>query len=120
MKRSADTFTRSDLELLHRALAYRRKRVHEPGAVVRMQGLLDRVEELLLEPAGASRLRLSPPEQALLHREVPLYCEELTRRGAAEAGAQEARRLRELLHLLAAGAGPRTIRPAWLRRLFGR
>lgn len=114
-----DTFTRSDLELLHRALSYRRKRIHEPGALVRLQGLLDRVEELLLDPAGAARLRLSPPEQALLHREVPLYCEELTRRGGSEAGALEARRLRELLRLLATGRG-RSFRPAWLRRLFGR
>jgi hypothetical protein len=75
---------------------------------------------LLLDPAGAGRLRLSPPEQAMLHREVPLYCEALTQRGGSEAGSQEARRLRELLRLLASGAGARSSRPAWLRRLFGR
>ena len=113
-----DTLNRSDLELLYRALAYRRKRVHEQGAAIRLQGLLDRVEGLLLDPTGETRLRLSPPEQALLHREIPLYCHELTRRGGSETGAQEARRLRELLRALATG-GRRSLRPAWLRRLFG-
>jgi hypothetical protein len=120
MTRTDHSFTRADLDLLHRALAYRRKRIHELAGVVRMQGLLDRVEELILREDVSPVLRLSPPEQEMLRREIPLYCRELTGRGASEAGAGEARRLQELVALLAGAKFPRTARPRWWRRLLGR
>jgi hypothetical protein len=116
--RADDTFTRADLELLHRALAYRRKRIHEQGAAVRVQGLLDRVETLLLGGSGPP-LRLSPPEQDVLLREIPLYCEELTRRGGSEAGAAEARRLREMMEPLAGGLSLQAQLKRWWRRVRG-
>jgi hypothetical protein len=107
--------TRADLELLHRALTYRVKRVHDQVALVRLRGLLDRVEGVILEDAeGTPSLRLSPPEQELLTRELPLYAAEMTQRGGSEQGRMEARRLSEMLRIL---TGRR--RSGW-RRLTGR
>jgi hypothetical protein len=106
--------TRADLELLHRALSYRVKRVHDQAAVVRLRGLLDRVEALLLDPAGTHLLRLAPPEQETLEREMPLYAAEMTQRGGSIQGAAEARRLVEITQVLTGRRRP------WWRRLFGR
>ncbi len=141
MSRSADTLSRGDLELLRRALVFRRKRVHDQAALVRLQGILDRVEALVLDqgqasalPAeearsageatsrsrsGSGALRLSPPEVDLLGREIPLYCAEMTGRGSSPAAVAEAGRLDELLRLLAgrrrrSGMAGRLWR--WLRR----
>ena len=94
----------ADLRLLHEALTYTRKRSYRQVESVRIQGLLDRVEELLLDPdAPAQALRLSPPEQDLLAKEIPLYCEALTQRGGSVQGAREAARLREVLEIMVGG-----------------
>lgn len=136
MDRSSDSLTRDDLELLRRALVFRRKRLHEPAARVRLDGLLDRVEALVLEqgrsrnqpeaapsgpeaadgPAGpgVAGLRLSPPEVDLLRREIPLYVAEMTGRGSSPAARQEAARMRGILAALDRPASPLA---GWLRRV---
>lgn len=107
-----DTLTTADLRLLHEALAYARKRSFQQAEAVRVAGLLDRIEELLLHPRqGAHSLRLSPPELEVLVKEIPLYCEALTQRGASPQGAAEATRLEQILALLAGR------RPWWKRIL---
>ena len=117
MSRSSEMGSRADLELLYETLLYLRKRAFQPADAVRIQGILDRVEELILKGTefGGS-LRLSPPEQEALRREIPRYCEALTQRGAAADGARVARRLRDLLNLLAPDTRPRT----WWKRFLGR
>ncbi len=86
--------TRDDLQLLHEALVYRRKRALSPGDAIRLRGILDRVEGLLLSPPDAQlSLRLSPPEQELVRREVPRYREALTQRGSSREGPRLADRL---------------------------
>jgi hypothetical protein len=114
MRAKDQGLTRADLELLHRALSYRAKRVHDQASLVRLRGLLERVESLILDEAVQSTLRLSPPEQELLARELPLYAAEMTQRGGSEQGAIEARRLAEITGTLTGRRGP-----GW-RRLPGR
>ena len=101
--------TRDDLQLLREALVYRRKRALPPGDAVRLRGVLDRVEELLLSPQGSRlALRLSPPEQELLRREVPFYREALTQRGSSGQGEHLADRLDSLVaELTGANLGAR-------------
>jgi hypothetical protein len=130
-----DSLGRTDLQLLHEALTYARKRTFLPADSVRLQGVLDRVEELLLDsvvasddaandnmpspgpgtPARTVSLRLSPPEQTVLRREIMAYCEALTRRGGSPEGAREAKRLHEILEILT-GAHRRL---RWLKRILG-
>ena len=98
--------TRADLELLHRALAYRIKRVHDQAVLVRLGGVLGRVESLLLAEDLRVSLRLSPPEQEALARELPLYAAEMTQRGGSETGAIEARRLAEIERRLSGRSRP--------------
>jgi hypothetical protein len=119
MRAKDQGLTRADLELLHRALSYRVKRVHDQAALVRLRGLLGRVETLILEEAVQSSLRLSPPEQELLARELPLYAAEMTQRGGSEQGAVEARRLAEINSILSGRRGPPRGHGGW-RRLSGR
>lgn len=111
---------REELSLLLEALRYQSRRVREPVEAVRLRGLVDRLEEMLLAsvetPAVGGALRLSPPEQEVLLRQVDSYCEELTRRGASLAGRDEARRLRAILSPLREQASPLSF---W-RRLFRR
>ncbi|MEZ4653411.1 MAG: hypothetical protein R3E12_07380 [Candidatus Eisenbacteria bacterium] len=110
------SLTRSDLELLHEALSYMRRRVFDQAESVRIKGVLDRIEEMLLDPTTEPRfLRISPPEQEAMERQVESFCVELTHRGAPEAGRQQASRLRRLI-----GAGAGSSRLGWFRRLFGR
>jgi len=125
MKRSPSSLTRADLVLLHEALSYARKRVFLPAESIRLQGILDRVEELLLR-AGAGdpgvggaedgslavRLRLSPPEREILEKEIANYSEALRQRGGSAAGAEEAARLRLILDRIAGH------RPPWWRRFL--
>jgi hypothetical protein len=123
---SRDSLNRADLQLLHEALTYARKRTFLPADSVRLQGVLDRVEELLLDSVVAARkeatqaprprpgLRLSPPEQVVLRREILAYCEVLTHRGASTEGSREAKRLREILDILTDSGSSWK----WLRRLF--
>ena len=109
MRAKDQGLTRADLELLHRALLYRLKRVHDQAALVRLRGLLGRVEALIIEESVQPSLRLSPPEQELLARELPLYAAEMTQRGGIEA-----RRLAAINGILSGRRGP-----GW-RRLPGR
>lgn len=109
--------TRADLDLLHRALSYRAKRVHDQAALVRLRGLLTRVEALLLDETGRLSLRLAPPEQETLCRELPLYAEEMTQRGGSEQGAREAKRLRELVVVMAGGGRRSGLSRLWRRFL---
>jgi hypothetical protein len=103
MHRSKSSLGREDLLLLHEALSYARKRAHLPAEVIRLQGVLERIEELILrlassEPDGTEEsLRLSPPEQEVLEKEIQRYCEALTQRGASPEGVEVAARLREVL-----------------------
>ncbi len=93
--------TRDDLQLLHEALVYRRKRALPPGDAIRLRGILDRVEGLLISPPGTQlSLRLSPPEQELVRREVPKYREALTQRGSSREGRYLADRLDRLVRRL--------------------
>ncbi len=102
----------SDLKLLHEALRYRVKRVFEPAESVRLTGILDRVEELLLNRTAEARgLRLSPPEQDVLARQVLAYCAELTGRGASEVGRQQAMQLKRLVVTISPRSVPR--KPWW-------
>jgi len=117
--RKDEAFTRADLELLHRGLVFRRKRVREQVVVVRLQGLLDRVEGLLLQDPGRVSLRLSPPEQEILQREISLYCEDLTRRGGSLEGRREARRLESIVAGLTGVRIRRGRSAPWWRRLLG-
>jgi hypothetical protein len=106
MNPTKPTLTRADLVLLHGALAYMRKRSFQPVEAVRLQGLLDRLEELLLDSSEqAGQLRLSPPEQEVLSKEILRYCEALTQRGASSAGLEEAARLQEIRAILVPGRG---------------
>lgn len=117
LARPEDKLTRSDLQLLHEALAYARKRSYRQASAVRVQGVLERVEELLLAPeSGRRSLRLSPPEQEVIEREVPIYCDALTQRGGTLQGVQESERLRWIVTFLT-GARDRT---SWWRRLIWR
>ena len=115
MSRTRQTLTRADLVLLHEALAYTRKRSFLPAETVRLQGVQDQVEALLLGGGASGSLRLSPPEQEVLAREIPRYCEALTQRGGSEKGTHDAARLRALLELLVPGSGG-----SWWRRLLRR
>jgi hypothetical protein len=111
------SLTRPDLELLHEALSYMRKRVFDQAEAVRIKGVLDRIEELLLDPTTERRLlRLSPPEQEAMERQVESFCVELTRRGASQRGREQATRLRSLI---GSNAGSSSL---WgrIRRMFGR
>lgn len=109
--------SRADLVLLHEALVYTRKRSFQPVEAVRLQGLQERVEGLLLDrSANEGRLRLSPPEQEVLARELPRYCEAMTQRGGSTEGLRQAERLRQLLQLLA----PQTNAGPWWKKLFRR
>ena len=102
----------SDLKLLHEALRYRARRVMEPGESVRLTGLLERVEDLLLDRGGDARsLRLSPPEQEVFARQVLAYCAELTGRGASQLGRTQAQELRGLVERVSPGR--RRKRPWW-------
>ncbi len=117
MARVDDSFTRGDLELLHAALSYMRKRIFDQGEAVRISGMITRIEDLLLaEPGEAQNLRLSPPEQGALRRQVFAYCEELTHRGASEEGKGDATRPRSLVERLTKRTSP--VR-GWFRRLRG-
>ena len=108
------TLSRSDLQLLHEALSYMRKRVFDQAELVRLKGVIEQLEDLLLEKEGTPLLRLSPPEQDVLERQVTAYCEELTGRYASQDGRGQARRLRALVQQL---GGRR--RKSWVRRLLG-
>lgn len=114
MGRPDVSLRRQDLQLLHEALSYMRKRVFDQAEQVRLKGLVERLEDLLLESAGSTRLRLSPPEQEVLERQVEAYCTELTGRYAAESSRAQADRLRSLVGLFV----PRS-RKSWVRRLLG-
>jgi hypothetical protein len=108
--------TRSDLELLHEALSYMRRRVFDQAEGIRLKGVLDRIEEMLLEPVPEARaLRLSPPEQEAMERQVETFCQELTQRGASQQGRAQADRLRQ--HI---GGGRASSGWGWVRRIFGR
>ncbi len=111
---------REDLGLLLEAARYQSRRVREPVESVRLRGLVDRLEEMLLASAesgvSGGALRLSPPEQEVLLRQVDSYCEELTGRGASLTGREEARRLRSILSPLREERSPL----GFWRRLFGR
>jgi hypothetical protein len=106
MSRSPSSLSPADLRLLYEALAYARRRSFAPVEGIRLQGILDRLDEILLgtgeEPQAAAEgsFRLSPPEQEVLDKQIPLYCEALTQRGASPEGAAEAARLREILQIL--------------------
>ena len=114
MIRRQNPWSRTDLELLYEALLYLRKRVFQPADAVRLQGLLDRVEEMILRSAEDElSLRLSPPEQEVLRREAPRYYEALTQRGGSAEGARSAARLRSLLDALAPEPG---LKGWWTRR----
>lgn len=94
----------ADLKLLYEALQYRARRVREPGESVRLAGLVDRVEELLLGRGAEPRnLRLSPPEQEVLARQVLAYCAELTGRGASQLGRSQAQELKVLIERVSPG-----------------
>ena len=109
--------TRSDLELLHEALSYMRRRVFDQAESVRIKGVLDRIEEMLLDPTPEPRLlRLSPPEQEAMERQIESFCVELTQRGASQRGRDQAARLRGLTGSNAGSASGWR----WIRRLFGR
>src|SRR5690606_3613918 len=111
------SLTRPDLELLHEALSYMRKRVFDQAESVRIKGVLDRIEEMLLDPTTERRLlRLSPPEQEAMERQVESFCVELTRRGAWQQGREQAARLRALV---GSNAGSGSLRSR-IRRIFGR
>ena len=111
-----NSLSTADLRLLHETLTYARKRSYQQVESVRVQGLLERVEELLLGAHGTAHvLRLSPPEQDVLAKEVPLYCEALTQRGGSLQGAREAVRLREILEILTGSS-----RPWWSRLRRGK
>jgi hypothetical protein len=113
------SLTFADLQLFHEALAYVRKRSYQQADAVRIQGLIDRVEEILLETQGPVRqLRLSPPEQEVLSREIPVFCEALTGRGSSPEGAREAARLERILEAL--GGAARRPRSRWWRKFFRR
>ncbi|MBK8232775.1 MAG: hypothetical protein IT349_08705 [Candidatus Eisenbacteria bacterium] len=102
----------TELKLLHEALAFRAKRVFDPAESVRLRGLLERVEDILLAPPDARpALRLSPPEQEVLVRQVLGYCAELTGRGASQLGREQAARLRQLVDRIAPGTLRK--RPWW-------
>jgi hypothetical protein len=117
MARVDDSFTRADLELLHVALSYMRKRIFDQGESVRVTGMIERIEDLLLaQPGEAQNLRLSPPEQGVLRRQVFAYCDELTHRGAATEGREQAKRLREIVERMTKRPSPAR---SWFRRLWG-
>jgi len=114
-KRRRDSLTMEDLQLLHEALSYARKRTWQPAEQIRLQGVLDRVEAMLLRsPEAQTSLRLSPPEQEVLEAQVQRYCEAMTQRGASPRGRHEVKRLEHLLGLLGARRAP------WWQRWFGR
>jgi hypothetical protein len=113
------SLTLADLQLFHEALAFVRKRSYQRADSVRIQGLMDRVEEILLETQGPVRqLRLSPPEQEVLAREIPVYCEALTGRGSSPEGARVAARLERILEAL--GGEARRPRSRWWTKIFRR
>ena len=114
MARTDGTLTRCDLQLLHEALSYMRKRVFDQAELVRLKGVIDQLEDLLLDKDGEPLLRLSPPEQDVLERQVEGYCAELTGKYASRDGRQQASRLRGLVERL---GGRR--RKNWVRRLLG-
>ncbi len=115
MSRSHESLDRRDLQLLHEALTYLAKRSFQPADAVRIHGLQERVEDLLLDAeAGPSSLRLSPPEQDVLARAIPVYCDALTQRGGSLQGSAEAERLRWIVRRIAPAPG------AWWRKLLGR
>jgi hypothetical protein len=117
MQRVDDRLSREDLELLHEAFAYMRKRVFDQAELVRIKGIAGRLEELLLAPPeDPAVLRLSPPEQETFGRQVASYCAELTRRGSSAEGREQAARLERI----AANFGRPPVARGWLRRLFGR
>lgn len=117
MREETTLLEQSDLGLLHEALAFMARRVFDPGESERVRALLDRFEELILNPAAERSLRLSPPEQEVFARQIESYCRELTARGASREGRVQAERLRRIIGFLAPSAAKRS-RPSLLRRLF--
>lgn len=117
-----DPLLLSDLELLREALVYRSKRVFLQGEAVRLHGLTERVLDLLLESAGGKRaLRLSPPEQEVMARQVEAYCAELSGGMASPENRDEAARLRRIVGILAPNApgAPGAAKRSWWRRWLG-
>ncbi|MEZ4649749.1 MAG: hypothetical protein R3E97_13380 [Candidatus Eisenbacteria bacterium] len=117
MGKTERTLTRADLELLHESLTYMRKRVFEQAEVVRVRGMIERIEDLLLDAPERAHFRLSPPEIETLERQVRAYCEAMTQRGAS---AEARDRARQLERLSARIAGRSEGRGSWWRRLIGR
>lgn len=111
------TLTRADLELLHEALSYMRKRVFDQAELVRVRGMIARIEDLLLGAPDRARFRLAPPEVETLDRQIRAYCEALTQRGASVESRDRARRLEHLGARITGRSGGRS---AWWRRLIGR
>jgi hypothetical protein len=109
--------TRADLELLHEALSYMRKRVFEQAETIRVRGMIERIEDLLLDSPERARFRLAPPELETLERQVSAYCEALTQRGASTEARERAR---ELDRLVGRVVGRSAGKSRWWRRLIGR
>ena len=117
MGKTKGTLTRTDLELLHEALTYMRKRVFEQAEVVRVRGMIERIEDCLLGASERAPFRLSPPEIETLERQVRSYCDATTQRGAS---AEARDRAKQLERLVARIAGRSEGRGSWWRRLIGR
>lgn len=109
--------TRADLELLHEALSYMRKRVFDQAETIRVRGMVERIEDLLLDSPERAHFRLAPPELETLERQVGAYCEALTQRGASTEAREQAR---ELGGLVARIVGRPAGKTSWWRRLIGR
>lgn len=108
--------TRADLELLHEALSYMRKRVFDQVELVRVRGMITRIEDLLLDSPEHAHLRLAPPELETLERQASAYTEAITQRGASAEARDRARELERLVVRIVGTGGPR----GWWRRLIGR
>ncbi len=109
--------TRRDLESLHEALTYMRKRVFEPGELVRVRGMIQRLEDILLDQPESARFRLSPPELETLDRQLAAYTEAMTQRGASQESRDQAREI-QALRTRIGGRPPR--KRSWLQKLFGK
>ena len=109
--------TREDLELLHEALSYMRKRVFEQAETIRVRGMVERIEDLLLDAPERAHFRLAPPEIETLERQVLAYRGALTQRGASTEARERARQLDRLVARI---VGRSAAKSSWWRRLIGR
>jgi len=110
-------FTREELALLHEMLAYAVKRTYSAGEKVRLQDILGRIEERLLESGGAVRpFGVTAPEAEAFSQACETFCEALEAPFSAEVSRRKAARVKELVGRFKGGQGFLST----LRRLFGR